>query len=160
MSNAMEYMNMKMRFPNLKVGDTVRVLVQAIFGTVQVDTVDVITSVCDNGTVLVGTGPNNRFYGLSGGILELVRTAYPNPPHKHAKLIKAWADGAEIEYQRGFRVEWYTTETPSWVHYWEYRIKAQPVKSDKDIQIEKLEQQAIDLAAAISELKEQSNEQT
>lgn len=25
------------------------------------------------------------------------RQAYTNPPHKHAELIKAWADGAEIE---------------------------------------------------------------
>lgn len=25
--------------------------------------------------------------------------SYPNPPHKHAELIKAWADGAEIEFK-------------------------------------------------------------
>lgn len=148
---------------NLKVGDTVRVLVQANFGDVQVGTVDVITAVNDNGSVCVGTGPDNqqvyvgtgpanKFYGKAGGILELVTTAYTNPPHKHAELIKAWADGADIEY-RGVSYGWYYAASPKWYVHDTYRIKPAPVKSDKDIQIEKLEQQAIDLAAAISKLK-------
>lgn len=33
-------------------------------------------------------------WGFDTDTLEL---HYPNPPHKHAALIKAWADGAEIE---------------------------------------------------------------
>jgi len=46
-------------------------------------------------------------------------------PHKHAELIKAWADGAEIEQKtphgvwENFDNEW--TET-----WYEYRIKPQP----------------------------------
>lgn len=42
-------------------------------------------------------------------------------PHKHAELIKAWADGAEIEC-RDCRV-WYHTKDPRWQEDMEYRIK-------------------------------------
>jgi hypothetical protein len=54
-------------------------------------------------------------------------------PHKHAKLIKAWADGAEIE-QRNLDDE----DTEDWHEFdafwgdetshdkWEYRIKPEP----------------------------------
>ena len=42
-------------------------------------------------------------------------------PHKHAELIKAWADGAEIEfYTEG---KWIKTETPKWDWGLTYRIK-------------------------------------
>lgn len=145
-----------MRFPNVRVGDTVRVLLQADFGDVKAGTVDVVTKVTANGTVQVGTGKHNAFYGRSGGKLELVTTAYPNAPHKHADMIKAWADGAEIEYKCKGMSLYYPVPNPQWllVTGGKYRIKAQTVKSDKDIQIEKLEQQAIDLAAAISKLKD------
>ena len=46
-------------------------------------------------------------------------------PHKHAALIKAWADGAEIE--RWFGKEWRKhTWCDIWVHDFEYRIKPEP----------------------------------
>jgi len=44
-------------------------------------------------------------------------------PHKHAELIKAWADGAEIEC-RDCRV-WYHTKDPRWQEDMEYRIKSE-----------------------------------
>ena len=54
-----------------------------------------------------------------------------NKPHKHAELIKAWAEGAEIEER------YQTTETTfsPWYYFdgawmeedgWEYRIKPEP----------------------------------
>ena len=43
-------------------------------------------------------------------------------PHKHAELIKAWANGAEIEYMGGEGV-WHTTHAPTWVIDGIYRIK-------------------------------------
>ena len=47
-----------------------------------------------------------------------------NKPHKHAELIKAWADGAEIEcFSEG---DWYQTSFPSWYEDREYRIKPEP----------------------------------
>ena len=41
--------------------------------------------------------------------------------HKHAELIKAWADGAEI--QRLHLGQWFDCKSPSWAEYYEYRIK-------------------------------------
>ena len=53
-------------------------------------------------------------------------------PHKHADLIKAWADGAEIEVYNahGEWVGYYEGESPSWSEDFKYRIKHQP-KPDK-----------------------------
>ena len=48
-------------------------------------------------------------------------------PHKWAKEIKAWADGAEIECKYIGEVQWKTWATPSWdSNLYEYRIKPQP----------------------------------
>lgn len=44
-------------------------------------------------------------------------------PHKHAKLIKAWADGAEIERRRNAHWHWIVTHKPDWSEAYEYRIK-------------------------------------
>ena len=48
-------------------------------------------------------------------------------PHKHAELIKLWADGAEIQWRWGhINDEWETTTTPHWQSDCEFRIKPQP----------------------------------
>lgn len=44
-------------------------------------------------------------------------------PHKHAALIKAWADGAEIEMKNG--EEWMQVN-PNWSEFNKYRIKPEP----------------------------------
>lgn len=48
-------------------------------------------------------------------------------PHKHAELIKAWADGAEIEEQFDGR-GWEEFDDGHWMEEdgWEYRIKPEP----------------------------------
>jgi hypothetical protein len=46
--------------------------------------------------------------------------------HKHADLIKAWADGAEIEWQ-GINGDWCSISgTPAWSIETTYRIKPKP----------------------------------
>lgn len=45
-------------------------------------------------------------------------------PHKWAKEIKSWADGAEIEYRLGDC--WKDCENPVWGEQTEYRIKPEP----------------------------------
>jgi len=65
------------------------------------------------------------------------KSNYPNPPHKHAEIIKQWADGAEIEYYSPYGKVWCRVSRPSWEDDIEFRVK--PQKSEKDIQIEKLE---------------------
>ena len=50
-------------------------------------------------------------------------------PHKHAELIKAWADGAEIEFfdTRFAEHRWKLCGNPPlWDENYEYRIKPQP----------------------------------
>jgi hypothetical protein len=47
-------------------------------------------------------------------------------PHKHAELIKAWADGAEIQFRFPCDLKWTDTKTPSWDGIAEYRIKPEP----------------------------------
>ena len=47
-------------------------------------------------------------------------------PHKHAELIKQWADGAEIEFKSRPEMDWETYDCPSWYDCYEYRIKPEP----------------------------------
>jgi hypothetical protein len=47
-------------------------------------------------------------------------------PHVHAELIKAWADGAEMEVKVPSRSGWHACPNPSWVETYEYRIKLEP----------------------------------
>lgn len=47
-------------------------------------------------------------------------------PHKHADLIHAWADGAEIETYDTVGERWYSIASPSWYSEFQYRIKPEP----------------------------------
>ena len=47
-------------------------------------------------------------------------------PHKHAELIKAWADGAQIQFQSLRTFEWHDAANPNWNTDYEYRIKPDP----------------------------------
>ena len=52
-------------------------------------------------------------------------------PHKHSKIIKAWADGAEIEFRTMFKdgtaSNWYPAYQPVWdMPVYEFRIKPEP----------------------------------
>lgn len=52
----------------------------------------------------------------------------PKPiPHVHAELIKAWADGAEIQYWSvAVTSKWVSIKNPSWAPRFKYRIKPSP----------------------------------
>ena len=43
--------------------------------------------------------------------------------HKHADVIIAWAEGAEIEYRLGPYDSWSKSTSPSWHADCEYRVK-------------------------------------
>lgn len=50
-------------------------------------------------------------------------------PHKHAELIKAWADGAIIEHFRvGFGWDECSYNTPCWSPETKYRIKPKTIR--------------------------------
>jgi len=48
--------------------------------------------------------------------------------HKHAELVKAWADGAEIEWRSKQYTsnQWYPNYSPNWDDDDEYRLKQKP----------------------------------
>lgn len=57
-------------------------------------------------------------------LAPLVANAPKNNPHKHAGLIKLWADGFEIEYLSTITEKW--TDMPStlgWYDFVSYRLK-------------------------------------
>jgi len=43
--------------------------------------------------------------------------------HKHADLIIAWANGAQIQGRFDMDCKWGDAENPSWNPNWDYRIK-------------------------------------
>jgi hypothetical protein len=51
--------------------------------------------------------------------------------HKHAELIKAWADGAEIETLSKLQKCWVGVSHPAWEEDYEYRIMPEPKPEPK-----------------------------
>ena len=53
-------------------------------------------------------------------------------PHKHAELIKAWADGEVIQFYDVLREKWKDCdEAPRWFDNNQYRIKPEPSDLEK-----------------------------
>ncbi|MDB6084674.1 MAG: hypothetical protein JWN43_2555, partial [Gammaproteobacteria bacterium] len=50
-------------------------------------------------------------------------------PHVHAEVIKAWADGAAIQYRNISGSTWFDIggDGPAWNLNWEYRVKPEKV---------------------------------
>ena len=97
------------------------------------------------GSVLVFWGRDNEVvYSLSNFLnnfhnagwlctkIEGEETMEKKTPHKHAELIKKWADGAIIQLKQ-INGEWADTthNDPSWGNEFEYRIKPNLVKKWK-----------------------------
>lgn len=58
-------------------------------------------------------------------------------PHKHAELIKAWADGAVIQFWGEVSKQWFDTNDnfPSWDDDCKYRVKPEP-KPDRIVSVQ------------------------
>ena len=65
--------------------------------------------------------------------------------HKHADVIKAWADGAEIEY-RSISGHWLPASTPTWCVSTEFRVKPKTYK----LELELTEDEAFVLACKVN----------
>lgn len=49
-------------------------------------------------------------------------------PHKHAAVIKAWADGAEVQSKTTINgAIWHTVTQPNWYEHQEYRVRPAPL---------------------------------
>ena len=63
-------------------------------------------------------------------------------PHKHAEIIKAWADGYQVEAYNPERDSWISVVEPGWFNDIEYRVKPgvieprDPVVLTYDVQVE------------------------
>ena len=84
---------------------------------------------------------------------------HTNPPHVHADMIKAWADGAEIECKYEFDKHWHTTENPPmWDADCSYRIKPEITKEDLIVENEKLRSENNKLQIDMIKLMDKSKE--
>ena len=94
----------------------------------------------------------NNGWNWSSDQFQQVEDVCPtNPPHKHAELIKAWADGAQIQLSQSHGEPWRDLLRPDWSAK-TYRIK--PAKSAKDTKLEELEASMRKLADEIKELQD------
>ena len=57
---------------------------------------------------------------------ECPECMFPKKPHKHAELIKAWADGAKIQHFAPHLDMWADITAPAWNTSCDYRIKPEP----------------------------------
>jgi hypothetical protein len=66
------------------------------------------------------------------------RAACTPKPHKHAEVIKAWADGVRCQFRISASDTWVDLETPAEVRgkctpafadHWEYRVKPVEIKT-------------------------------
>lgn len=139
----------------IQVGDKVLVTETAASGSLHRGYTGVVTSVNPSGSVTVDNSETGRFwdYNNNGGKLEILKRKYPNPPHKHAEVIKAWADGADIEF-RGNRGKWESIPEPSWGPSFEYRVK--PQLSPQEIEKLLILEEIAKLQGRLDKLKEDS----
>lgn len=113
----------------------------------QIGDTDTVIRVYDS-----GTGLELKRFG-TGHAACCFEKAYPNPPHKHAEWIKAWADGAEIEFFNEVSKKWESAATLHWVETLEYRIKPQPQPNPNADKISEIETTISQLQQQVKELK-------
>lgn len=82
-----------------------------------------IYTVTDAGTAWVALEGKSGYRYTSSEFRKVEKPV----PHKHADLIKAWADGAKIEGRTADTNEYWTLiGHPQWHEHWQYRIKPEP----------------------------------
>jgi hypothetical protein len=84
-----------------------------------------VVSVSKTGSYISVKGENGLWYSEH---FELVIPHTSVKPHKHCDLIKAWADGAEIEYYSSSQDKWIIclNNLPQWHEDMAYRLKPTP----------------------------------
>lgn len=80
-------------------------------------------------------------------------------PHKHAELIKAWADGAEIEFYDSLHKGWKSIAGPiTWAPTLQYRIK--PAKQWYRVALKAYSDKSFYTVTAESVMSEQNHERS
>ena len=75
--------------------------------------------------------------------------------HKHADVIIAWANGAEIEYRLGPHERWSEAPSPRWYAGFEYRIKP-PAKKYR-VALFRLSSEAASTYTACTDIQEEAD---
>lgn len=57
---------------------------------------------------------------------QIYKVGKQKKPHIHAEIIKAWADGATIQFSTDDGYSWLTTNSPTWDSNYQYRVKPEP----------------------------------
>ena len=128
---------------NFKTGDKLRVINNSgKLSSYKIGEVGIAKIECNIVTL------GNKPLGMHSSMFELVLD-FPNPPRKHAEMIKAWADGANIMSRLRSSEPWATPENPKWYDNYEYRIAS----SELEIEIERIESELRKLADDLKVLK-------
>jgi hypothetical protein len=138
-----------------KKGDKVRRTVSGDRNATQgqVYTVDKVSS--DGRWISLASGAPSHEPNYLSEMFELVQPKYPNDPHPHAEVIKAWADGADIEYKTEFMDNWRRIRNPQWSKGVEYRIKPEvPEVSKRDQEIQDIQDRMKALQERMDNLKD------
>jgi len=94
---------------------------------------DNVRSLYDGGYLIKGQqytveSISNGFLEVHGVLGTYTENAFKlsdkKQPHKHAEVIKAWADGEKIEYFN--TLSWRDTQNPDWNDATQYRVKPTP----------------------------------
>ena len=67
----------------------------------------------------------------------------PKIKHKHAALIKAWADGAQIEKFCQRHKKWTVTDHPTWAEDTEYRVRKAVIFEERYVEFDSTIQKII-----------------
>lgn len=108
-----------------KVGDKVK-CIECDWGDCKPDTVYEVAGVFGSGVSLTLRGDQHIYAATRFVLHEEKKT-----PHKHAELIKAWADGAEIQFKSQGSTDWRDVSSPQWNPDCQYRINPAP-KPDRN----------------------------
>ena len=109
---------------NIKVGDKLIRTSKGLTGRHRVGSVGIVSHI--NGGCVCFEGIDDYTFAVRN--YKLYKEPEMNEtkkPHIHAECIKAWADGATIEYQI-YLDHWIDCKSPSWCEDYEYRIKPEP----------------------------------
>lgn len=112
-----------------KVGDKV-VRFRDPWGSGNIGVVGVVTEVLISREIRVSYAEGSVATAYESHNFTLANT-HKNSPHKHAEVIKAWADGAEIQFRFQDSKTWHDISSPQWTPEHEYRVKPAP-KPDRN----------------------------
>ena len=79
-----------------------------------------------------------RLEGLGGWYSENNFELHNANHHEHHDVIIEWAKGAKVQVSAKSSLSWFDVGQPTWNTSQRYRVKPEPVKTEREIRIENL----------------------